>query len=320
MLIALVTVTVFVLATMTYVYLYRGQERYEKVSEYLRKGWPVFTPLNVMLYMFTQKRAQEPIMDQHKFPELDVIPDNWETIRGEVQALYDQGYFDQTKSELSGAYYDVGFRTFYKYGWSKFYLTWYGYTHESAKKLCPKTVEIVKKSAIVNGAMFSMLPPGGKLTRHLDPIACSLRYHLGLATPNSDDAFIIVDGHKHSWRDGQGFLFDETYIHFAENNSDKPRLILMCDVDRPCSFPGRVVNFFYKMIASLTVVPNLEGDKKGLVNSIFSKLSPILQKSKRLKETNRGAYLLLKYTVNTVLIVVILSVFAAVMYGVSKLF
>jgi beta-hydroxylase len=218
--------------------------------------------------------------------------------------------FDKTNKPDSDAYYDIGFRTFYKYGWSKFYLTWYGYTHESAKKFCPKTVEILQKIPSVNGAMFSLLPPGSQLTRHLDPVACSLRYHLGLATPNSDNCFINVDGTSYSWRDGDAFLFDETYLHFARNDSDKHRLILMCDVERPLHIIGRVVNFLYKGLARMTVVPNTEEDKRGFANTVFSSLSPLLKKTKELKQTNRGLYLLIKYSVNTLLILLVLALVA----------
>ena len=81
--------------------------------------------------------------------------------------------------------------------------------------------------------MFASLPAGGELRAHRDPFAGALRYHLGLVTPNSDDCFILVDGQKHSWRDGEDVLFDETYIHEAHNNTDQNRIILFCDVNRP---------------------------------------------------------------------------------------
>ena len=264
---------------MAYVYKLRGTERYESLSEYLRKGWPIFTPFNVLLYMFTRKRASKPIMDLNDFKELDPIRENWETIRDEAIQLYKSKAFELTKKPGSAASYDIGFRTFFKYGWSKYYLNWYGYTHESAKRSCPKTLEILKSIPSVNGALFSLLPAGSQLTRHLDPAACSLRYHLGLATPNSDKAFINVDGKSHSWRDGKGFLFDETYIHYAKNNSDDFRLILMCEVERPMYLISGVINFFYKILIRLTVVPNTEEDKRGLSNTIFGGLSPMLQKS-----------------------------------------
>ncbi len=41
-----------------------------------------------------------------------------------------------------------------------------------------------------------------------------------------------MDGERHSWRDGHGVVFDETYLHWAENRSDKDRLILFCDIER----------------------------------------------------------------------------------------
>lgn len=308
----LFVVAAFVVVSLRYVYAYRGEARFESLSEYLRKGWPLFAPLNCLLYAFTEKRASKPIMDMQQFKELQAIQDNWEVIRDEAVRLFDQGTFAKTNDPNSAAYFDLGFRTFYKYGWSKFYLTWYGYTHESAKKLCPQTVEILKTIPSVNGAMFSMLPPGSQLTRHLDPLACSLRYHLGLKTPNVDDCFINVDGQFKSWRDGDAFIFDETYLHFAKNNTDQYRVILMCDIERPLHIIGRVVNFLYKGLTRLTVVPNMEGDKQGFVNTVFSSMSPILNMTKGLKTTNRPLYLLIKYSVNTFLIILVFAVLAGV--------
>jgi len=302
MMITLSLIFAFALGSITYVYLYRGKARYANVGEYLRKGWPIFSPLNCLLYMFTQSRAQQPIIDLDKFHELDEIQNNWETIRDEVVNLYRHRYFEQTKQSESQASYDIGFRTFFKYGWSKFYIKWYGYTHDSAKKLCPNTVRILEQIPSVNGAMFTILPPSGQLTRHLDPIACSLRYHLGLDTPNSDDCFINIDGVSYSWRNGKALLFDETYPHFARNDSDQCRLILMCDVERPMNFFGRCINFCFKGLMRMTVVPNIEGDKRGFANILFSGLAPVNTKLKALKQTNLKLYKLIKYTINLTLI------------------
>ncbi|MCB9073612.1 MAG: aspartyl/asparaginyl beta-hydroxylase domain-containing protein [Bdellovibrionaceae bacterium] len=307
----LVAALAFVIGSLLYVYKYRGKARFDSFNEYVRKGWPIFSPLNCLLYMFTEKRASKPIMDVRQFPELKNIQDNWQTIKKEVMNLHEKGYFEMTKKPDAGSYYDLGFRTFYKYGWSKFYLKWYGYTHTSAQTLCPETVKILKTASLVNGAMFSILPPGSQLTRHLDPVACSLRYHLGLSTPNDDKCYIDVDTETYSWRDGDALLFDETYLHFVRNDSDKYRLILMCDVERPMSFPGKFVNFIYKGLMRFTVVPNTEVDKRGLVNTIFSSLSPIFQKTKTLKQTNRPLYLTIKYTVNLTLIVLLVTILAA---------
>ncbi|CAN5892093.1 hypothetical protein BH11PSE8_BH11PSE8_28510 [soil metagenome] len=69
--------------------------------------------------------------------------------------------------------------------------------------------------------------------RHREPYAGSLRCHLGLATPNSPGCFIEVDGERCHGRDGQDLVFDETFIHHAENTTDLQRVILFCDVERP---------------------------------------------------------------------------------------
>ena len=311
--IALFLIFSFALGSITYVYLYRGKARYAGLGEYLRKGWPIFTPFNCLLYMFTQPRARHSIIDLDNFHELDAIQNNWETIREEVLGLYRQHYFEQTKKPESQASYDIGFRTFFKYGWSKFYLTWYGYTHGSAQKLCPNTVRILEQIPSVNGAMFAILPVGGQLTRHLDPIACSLRYHLGLDTPNSDDCFINIDEVSYSWRNGQAMLFDETYPHYARNDSDQCRLILMCDVERPMNFIGRFINFFYKGLMRMTVVPNTEGDKRGFANVLFAGLAPVNRKMKALKQTNRPLYLLIKYTINLTLALLAFAILAGLL-------
>ena len=290
-------------ASMIYIYKYRGDARNKNLREYLRKSWPIFAPLNCMLYMTTQRKARMPIQNLSGFPELALIRENWQTIRDEAMAMKEQGCFEQTIKEGSAAYYDIGFRTFFKYGWSKFYVKWYGYTHDSAKQLCPKTVEILKNIQNVNGAMFTLLPAGSKLTRHCDPIACSLRYHLGLSTPNSDDCYINIDDQPYSWRDGDALLFDETYLHFAKNNTEQDRLILMCDVERPTNIIGRCINSVYKLLASMTLVPNTSVDKRGFFNKLFYSVTPIMNWGQKLRKSNKKLYKLLEYSLNILLLI-----------------
>ncbi len=38
---------------------------------------------------------------------------------------------------------------------------------------------------------------------------------------------------RYSWRDGESVVFDETYIHYAENKTDQNRIIFFADVERP---------------------------------------------------------------------------------------
>ncbi|KZZ21288.1 aspartyl/asparaginyl beta-hydroxylase, partial [Oleiphilus sp. HI0078] len=293
-----------------YVYNYRGEVRYKNLREYLRKAWPIFAPLNCFLYVSTKRNYRKPIVNIDDFAELQSLTDKWELVREEAESLREQGYFEKTTKEGSASYYDVGFRTFYKHGWSKFYVNWYGYTHESAKKLCPNTVELLKNIPSVNGAMFTLLPPGSELTRHCDPIACSYRYQLGLSTPNSDACFINIDGKSYSWRDGEAFCFDETYIHYVNNNTEDYRLILMFDVERPMNIFGRGINWVYKLLARATLVPNTSIDRQGFFNRLFSTVTPFLEWSKAFKKRNRPLYKRLQFVFNSLLLLILLLIIA----------
>ncbi|WP_198675018.1 aspartyl/asparaginyl beta-hydroxylase domain-containing protein [Aliidiomarina taiwanensis] len=264
--------------------------------------------------MSTKKRARKAILDLEDFPELQVVQQNWETIRDEALALKSEQAFESTKEKGSLGYYDVGFRTFFKYGWSKFYLKWYGYTHHSARRHCPKTVALISQIPQVKGAMFTLLPPGSKLTPHSDPFACSFRYHLGLETPNDDNCWINVDEQTYAWRDGEALLFDETYVHHVANNTDKHRLILMLDVARPMGPLGRMFNFVYCQLMRFTLVPNDSTDKRGMANAVFAKVTPFLNRSKQLKQTNIRLYKVLKLIFNSLLIAILLAVIALIIF------
>src|ERR1700722_5598923 len=95
--------------------------------------------------------------------------------------------------------------------------------------------------------MFALLPPGGDLGKHRDPFAGSLRYHLGLSTPNSENCRIFVDGEPYYWRDGEAGIFDEPFIHWAEKKTDTPRGVFFCDVERPLTILIMAkINHWYK--------------------------------------------------------------------------
>ncbi len=288
--------------TVFYVYRLRSQARYRNFTQYLRKSWPIFAPLNCILYLFTRPQARCAYPDLAQFRQLHLINAHYPVILAEAKALFDQQAFAQTNEPGSPGYYDVGFRTFFKYGWSKFYLCWYGYQHQSARRLCPQTLAVLAQIPEIKGAMFSLLPPHSQLTIHSDPLACSLRYHFGLMVPNSVDCFINVDGQARHWQDGEAFVFDETFPHFVRNDTDQYRLILMCDIERPMYWPGRVFNWFYSALVRATVVPNTSEDKIGKASALFARVSPWLGQGKILKKTRPALYKVIKYSLNTSLL------------------
>ncbi|EMU9290190.1 aspartyl/asparaginyl beta-hydroxylase domain-containing protein, partial [Acinetobacter baumannii] len=244
-----------------------------------------------LMYIFS-KVPNQPYIDTQHFKDLKVLDENWEMIRDEAKALYDQGGI-----KASSTYNDLGFNSFFKTGWKRFYLKWYESSHPSAAELCPKTTALLKTLPTIKAAMFTELAPDSRLVRHRDPYAGSLRYHLGLITPNDDRCFIDVDGERYSWRDGQSVVFDETYIHYAENKTDQNRIIFFADVERPMKvkWMERFNHWFGRNVMTAASSPNETGDQTGGLNKAFGYVYQIRIKAKALKAKNRKLYYFLKW-------------------------
>jgi beta-hydroxylase len=269
---------------------YRGRIRH-KFYRQLTDHSTFMAPYNVLMYMFSAV-PNKPYVDVDEFPELKKLSDNWEVMRTEAMQLFDEGYI-----RSAARYNDLGFNSFFRRGWKRFYVKWYDKPLASAVALCPRTVELVQSIPSVNAAMFALLPPGGNLGKHRDPFAGSLRYHLGLSTPNSEKCRIFVDGEPYHWRDGEAVIFDETFIHWAENKTDMTRVILFCDVERPLK--SRImakINHWYKAtVIRASQTENVEGDAVGVLNKVFGYAYYLRLPGKALKRKSRLAYYATKW-------------------------
>ena len=248
-------------------------------------------PYNMLMYAFSAV-PNKPFVDIGRFPELEPLTNSWRTLRDEALKLFDEGHI-----RAASGHNDLGFNSFYKRGWKRFYVKWYDEPLPSAKALCPKTVALVQSIPTINAAMFAMLPAGGTLGRHRDPFAGSLRYHLGLSTPNSDECRIFVDGEPYAWRDGEAVIFDETYIHWAENKTDTMRVIMFCDVERPLKsrFVARINHWFKRTAIRASETENAPGDRVGVLNRIFSVVYYLRVPGKLLKQRSRTLYRVTKW-------------------------
>ena len=275
-------------STATYVQM-RGRVRLKLRRQILDHSTFV-APYNVLMYWFSAT-PNTPFLDLSAFPELKPLTDNWTTIRDEALALFDGGYIRSAEKHN-----DAGFRSFFRVGWKRFYVKWYDDALPSARALCPKTSELVAGIGSINAAMFALLPPGARLGAHRDPLAVSLRYHLGLETPNSPGCFIAVDGKPYYWRDGEAVMFDETYVHTAENLTEETRLILLCDIERPLT--SRFVRWLNRRVGHVVVragaSPNLEGDREGVLSTIASGVHRLQLIGKRIKAWHGPTYFVMK--------------------------
>lgn len=264
---------------------FRGKVRLKLLRQVVNHS-TIMAPINAIMYLFSNVPNQ-PFVETTRFPQLEILRSHWEVLRAEAQHLVELGYIKATTNND-----DMGFNSFFKRGWKRFYVKWYGDFLPSAKLHCPKTVEILKTVPGINAVMFTLLPKGGQLKPHRDPYAGSLRYHLGLITPNSEKCRIYVDGTPYAWRNGEGVLFDETYIHSAKNETDMDRIILFCDVERPMNnwLATGINRFFSKYILRESVTQNLPMDQIGTFNRIYRYYHHIASYVLRLKKKNKHAY------------------------------
>ena len=161
---------------------FRGRERLG-FGRQLTDHSTIMAPYNALMYLFSAV-PNKPILPVSTIPDLAKLRDNWTTIRDEATALFDEG-----RIKASDGYNDWGFNSFFRSGWKRFYLKWYGDALPSAERMCPQTVALLKSIPCIKGAMFATLAPGGRLVRHRDPRV-------------GDRAFRIVPEHRLEFHDG----------------------------------------------------------------------------------------------------------------------
>ena len=276
----------------------RGEVSHTRLSRRITDHSNFLGPINCLFYAFSNIQ-NTPFIDVNQFPELDILKENWQKIKREAEQLN-----EQQAIKASDQLDDLGFNSFFKTGWKRFYLKWYGSSLPSARKLCPETCALLENIKSVKGGMFAMLPPGAKLVRHRDPYAGSLRYHLGLITPNDKNCYINVDGKHYSWRDGEAVMFDETYIHYAENKTDCNRVVLFLDIKRPVKLVvvDWINTVFSRVILAASATKNMPGDRVGLLNKLFSSVYKIRVIGKKIKAWDKTTYYILQYALYILLI------------------
>lgn len=258
-------------------------------------------PFNIPAYLLSRV-PNRPLLPISTFPQLSVLQDNWQTIRDEALALYGSGQI-ATKTDLPAS-------SFYRDNrWKSFYLKNYDNPIPSAWALAPKTRALIEQVPGMNIALFAVLMPGKSLSRHHDPFALSLRYSLGLSTPNSEKCGLMVDGAPYIWRDGEAVLFDETYLHSAYNDTDQPRIILMTDIDRPLWLPPlqKLYFWFARFFNSLFYIDNLDQNISGAGNRFSRHVVNYKATMKALKARRPKAYQVGKWTLHLALVALLIA-------------
>lgn len=117
--------------------------------------------------------------------------------------------------------------------WIPFFLHAYGNDVVENQQKCPKTTALINSVPDMVMAFFSCLEPQAGLEPHRGIFKGVVRYHLGLKVPSSDNRCgLTVNGEYRPWIEGKSFIFDDSMVHYAENETQDYRIVLIIDVER----------------------------------------------------------------------------------------
>jgi len=100
-----------------------------------------------------------------------------------------------------------------------------------------------------------------------------------------------------TWHEGEDLLFDETFLHTAENTTNETRIILFCDVERPMHTRAMTAlnRWVCRNVVKESATQNEQGERVGVLNKIFGYVYHVRLLGKRMKAWNRTVYYVCKY-------------------------
>lgn len=180
-----------------------------------------------------------PVLDRRQFPFLDELEANWEAIRDEIRPLLKHRDAMPVFQELSHDQRKIAKED----NWHVFVLYGFGGKHETNCVKTPVTARLLEAVPHLQTAWFSILAPRYHVPAHQGVTKGILRCHLGIQIPSTPERCRMRVGEEIcTWREGELFVFDDTYDHEVWNDTDEERVVLLFDFDRPMRFWGRVVH------------------------------------------------------------------------------
>ena len=155
--------------------------------------------------------------ENSKFPFIHTLEASWVPIRQELDVLSLEKFKPWYEKDL------------YTNLWLVYGLYAMGNKLKENCESCPETVKILEQVPDLMTAGFSALLPGTHIKPHTGFTKMVLRCHLGLAVPEPEKCVLKVNGVERSWREGKCLIFDDTQMHEAWNNGEKPRVVLLLD-------------------------------------------------------------------------------------------
>ena len=198
------------------------------------------------------------------YPALRLLEENYDVIRRECLHLLDFKDKLTDISAMGGRYTQAGIHTI---KWKTFMFK-SGEFIEPNCRLAPGTAALLRRIPGMYTAFFSVLEPHQQITPHWGYYKGFVRYHLGVVIPNNNaagecylrvngdaddnlrrDPSLIDKGEVYYWKNGEGIVFDDNYLHDAANNSDQIRVVMWLDLRRKMPFYLQLFNMFCLAVA-----------------------------------------------------------------------
>ncbi len=176
---------------------------------------------------------------QQYFPRAEEFTSNWEVVREEVMQLIDDIQSVPRFHELMPEQYKLSAHG--EKEWRMFILRAYGLDIRENMQRCPTLARLVRANDDIKSASVSFLAPGKKVPTHTGPFRGITRFYMGLQVPLNEQGepgvTLTIDNQAYKLGNGDALLWDDTYPHSVENNTDEWRIALLLDVYR-ANMPG----------------------------------------------------------------------------------
>jgi aspartyl/asparaginyl beta-hydroxylase (cupin superfamily) len=193
--------------------------------------------------------GDRPVIDKAHFPFLEPFEANWRVVRAEVEEILKHREVVPLFQEVSRDQMKISKGA----NWRTFILFGFGTKLEKNCRQAPETTRLLEQVPNLQTAWFSIMAPGYHIPAHCGVSKGILRCHLGLLIPRERERCRMrVDQEICVWKEGELFVFDDTYEHEVWNDTAEERVILLFDFDRPMRFWGRLLNASFVRLLKLT--------------------------------------------------------------------
>ncbi len=191
------------------------------------------------------KGHEPPFYDMTNATVARTLEAHYPEIRDEILAHYETSGDRWQPNYTPYAYREKGWRTVNLFSY------FLEYPEQTAR--FPVTTRIVRSIPGMCLAQIAVLDPKTRIKAHFGDTNAVIRYHLGIHVPKPyPEIGIRVGRQKRGWEEGRVFAIQIAHRHYAWNDTDEHRIVLVVDTIRP-EFADRRYEIAGKALAAIAM-------------------------------------------------------------------